>query len=161
MSMESTIREIPLAFGLRSATQTPQDVGIQASDPPLEITVVSTDPAGTRAALGAAAAFVRNLEARIRLIVPQVVSYAAPLEMPPVPPRIVEERLLALASRTAVDTTVDIYLCRDEAETLLRVLKPQSLVIIGGRRRWWSTPERRLARKLRRGGHEVIFTETE
>ena len=54
-----------------------------------------------------------------------------------------------------------IYLCRDRVETLTAVLSPHSLVVIGGRKRWWPTAEKRLARKLRRAGHEVIFTETE
>jgi hypothetical protein len=41
------------------------------------------------------------------------------------------------------------------------VLSPRSLVIVGGRKRRWPTAEERLARQLRRNGHEVIFTETE
>jgi hypothetical protein len=159
--MESKIREIPVAYSPQQTPQTSQDVGVQASDHPLEIAVVFTDLPSTLSSLEAAAAFAANLDAKLRLIVTQVVSYAAPIEMPPVPPQIVEERLLALASRTAVDTKVDIYLCRDEAMTLLQVLEPKSLVVIGGRRRWWWTPERNLAKKLRRGGHEVIFKKTE
>jgi hypothetical protein len=54
-----------------------------------------------------------------------------------------------------------MYLCRDSSETLLAVLKPRSLVVIGGRRRWWPTREERLAKKLRGAGHEVIFAELE
>jgi hypothetical protein len=50
-------------------------------------------------------------------------------------------------------------LCRDRVETLRKVLKPHSLVVIGGRRSWWPTPENRLARQLRRSGHEVVFAE--
>jgi len=46
-------------------------------------------------------------------------------------------------------------------ETLKAVLSQRSLVVVGGHKRWWPTPEKRLARKLRRAGHEVIFTETE
>jgi hypothetical protein len=36
-----------------------------------------------------------------------------------------------------------------------------SIVVIGGRERWWPTRENKLARQLRREGHEVVFKETE
>ena len=63
--------------------------------------------------------------------------------------------------QSAVDTAIQIYLCRDRWEALFSVLKPYSLVVIGGKKRWWPTPESRLANKLRNAGHEVILTETE
>jgi len=40
-------------------------------------------------------------------------------------------------------------------------LKVGSIVILGGRKRWWPTKEERLARQLRRAGYEVLFKETE
>jgi hypothetical protein len=54
---------------------------------------------------------------------------------------------------------VRVYLCRDRAEVVRSVLKPHSLVVIGGNRRWWPTREKRLARQLRRSGHAVVFAE--
>jgi hypothetical protein len=44
-------------------------------------------------------------------------------------------------------------------ETLAAVLEPHSLIVLGARKRWWPTQEKRLARKLRRAGHEVILEE--
>jgi hypothetical protein len=72
-----------------------------------------------------------------------------------------ENRYRAIASENPVETSVHIYLCRDRLEVLRSVLKPRSLVVLGGPKRWWPTPERRLARKLRQSGHEVILIETE
>jgi hypothetical protein len=66
-----------------------------------------------------------------------------------------------IASQSPVATKVQIYLCRDQFETLKMVLNPSSLVLLAGPKRWWSTPERRLARKLRKAGHEVILKEME
>lgn len=159
--MEKTLHYVPAASRLAVASKCPQGSKVGSLGDPLEVAVVFTDPQSTLVALKAAAIFAENLNIGIRLIVPQVVSYAAPLEMPPVPPRIVEERLLALASRTWIDTRVEIYVCRNEAGTLLRVLKPHSVVMIGGRRRWWPCREKRLARALRRAGHEVIIPKSE
>jgi acetyl esterase/lipase len=72
-----------------------------------------------------------------------------------------ERRFRVIAATTPVETTVRLYLCRDQMETLAAVLEPHSLIVLGGRRRWWPTQEERLARKLRRAGHEVVFTEME
>jgi hypothetical protein len=65
-----------------------------------------------------------------------------------------------IAAESPVETTVHIYLCRDWSDALSVLLRPQSLVVIGARTRWWPTRERRLARRLRRSGHKVILTET-
>jgi hypothetical protein len=43
---------------------------------------------------------------------------------------------------------------------LTAVLDPNSLVVVGGRKRFWPTQEELLAKTLRRQGHEVIFAET-
>jgi hypothetical protein len=72
-----------------------------------------------------------------------------------------ERQFRVLAGQSPVDTVVRIYLCRDRMDALVQMLKPRSLVVVGGRRRWWPTEETRIARRLRRAGHEVIFTETE
>ena len=72
-----------------------------------------------------------------------------------------EKRFREIASESPVEIRVQLYLCRDGLETLKKVLKPHSLVVVGGRRRFWPTREKSLARKLRKAGHEVIFTETD
>ena len=66
-----------------------------------------------------------------------------------------------IASDSRVETRVSIYLCRDLLEILQSVLKPHSLVVVGSRKRWWPTREKRLARKLRALGHQVVVTERE
>jgi len=70
-----------------------------------------------------------------------------------------ERRFRVIAAESPVETTVRLYLCRDRMETLAAVLEPHSLIVLGGRRRWWPTQEKRLVRKLRRAGHEVILEE--
>ena len=47
--------------------------------------------------------------------------------------------LLKSPADSPVETIVRLYLCRDRFETLQAVLRPRSLVVIGGRRRWWPT----------------------
>jgi hypothetical protein len=127
----------------------------------LEISVVFTTVRPTLTALQQAGALARKLHARITLLVCQIVPYPLPLASPPVLLDFNERRFYTLAKESHVATTVRIYLCRDQRETLARQLKPRSIVVLGGRKRWWPTAEMRLSRSLRRNGHEVVFVETE
>src|ERR1035438_6032150 len=127
----------------------------------LDIAVVFTSATATIAALRKASALADRLSARITLLVPQIVPYVLPLESPPVLLDFSESRCRQIAKESTVETMVQIYLCRDRLEMLKSVLAPRSLVVVGGRRRWWPTHEKNLARQLRRAGHEVILTETE
>jgi hypothetical protein len=127
----------------------------------LNISVIFTSVKGTMAALRTAGTLANRLGGRITLVVPEVVSYHVPLNQPPVQHEWNERRFRVLAAGTPVETTIRFYYCRDRDETLARVLKPHSLVVLGERRQWWPTAEGRLARTLRHLGHEVILTETE
>src|SRR5579872_6705693 len=112
----------------------------------------------TLSALRKARALASRLGVCITLIVPQVAPYPLPLNSPPVPRHFTERHFRVLADQCPVETTVRIYLCRDRMKTLLKVLKPHSLVVVGGRRRWWPTAENRMASQLRRSGHEVVLS---
>ncbi len=126
----------------------------------LNIDVVFTSVDATLVALKEAAELANRLGARITLVVPQVVPYPLPLESPPVLLDWNERRFRVIAEESPVETTVHLYLCRDRVQTLCEVLKPRSVVVLGGRKRWWPTAESRLASRLRRSGHEVILAET-
>ena len=93
------------------------------------------------------------------VVVPQVVPHPVPLEKPPILIEFSENRFRVLASKSPVQTSVQIYLCRDRFEALTSVLKPGSIVVLGGPKRWWPTKDEILGRRLRRAGYEVIFTE--
>ena len=127
----------------------------------LDVFVVFTSVNLTLEALKQAGALAERLESRITLVVPQVVPFPLPLTSPPVLLDFSERRFSVLASQSPVETNVCIFLCRDRWEALQVALKPRSLVVIGGRKGWWPRPEKRLARQLRRAGHEVIVVETE
>ena len=143
------------------ATGHPERPSTTEADVKLNISVVFTSVEATLSALKEAGALATRLGAQITLLVPQVVPYPLALETPPVLIEFNERRFRPIASQSPVETTVRIYLCRDGLETLMSVLSPGSIVVIGGKKRWWPTRERRLAGQLRRAGHEVIFKEME
>jgi hypothetical protein len=130
-------------------------------DARLDVAVVFTSADATIVALKRAGTLADSLNARVLLMVPQVVPFPLPLDSPPVLIDFNEKRFREIASASPIETAVRIYLCRDSFGALTAALKPPSLVVVGGRKRWWSTTEEIMARKLRRAGHEVVFAETE
>ena len=129
----------------------------------LEVVVIYTGVKQTLAALRTAGGLARGLNARIRLIVPQVVPYPAPLEEPPVQKSFAERRFRTLAEEAAIETKIDIWLCRNREAVLSEHLKPRSVVVIAAaRQRWWRpSRERRLARILRRQMHQVVLVDSD
>jgi hypothetical protein len=150
---------LALARMIAPLTGAPARTFAQDAEAKLEISVVFTSIEGTLAALKEAGDLASALGVRITLIVPQVVPYPLPLTRPPLSVDFNERRLRVIAGGSRVETSVSIYLCRDSLEILESVLKPHSIVVLGSRKRWWPTAEKRLAAKLRRAGYEVVVTE--
>jgi len=127
----------------------------------LQVIVVFTSVDATIAALRRAGSLAGSLTTSITLVVAQEVPYPLPLNSPPVLLEFNERRFRTIAGATPAETTVHLYLCRDRWEALKAALKVRSLIVVGGRRSWWPTEEKWLARKLRRAGHDVIFMEAD
>jgi hypothetical protein len=145
---------------LTTASGFPEQTGTDQEESRLNVVVIFTSLNATVAALKRAGTLAESLNAQITLIVPQVVPYPLPLTSPPVPLDFQENCFREIAKESPVNIRVQLYLCRDTLETLNRVLKPRSLIVVGGRKRFWPSREKRLVRRLRHAGHEVIFTET-
>jgi hypothetical protein len=155
--------DMPLGFENSLAPRHcyPDQLEQRSNSPELDVFVVFTSISATMQALKRAAALAENLAGRITLLVPQVVPYPLPLAKPAVRAEFSERRFYALASASRVQTSVRIYLCRDRWDALAQILKPNSLVVLGEEKHWWPTASGRMARKLRRMGHEVVVVETE
>jgi hypothetical protein len=154
--MESRIKR---ALEGRERSGTPE-IAAGSGSGNLQVNVIFTDTRGTLAALDTAEALARDLGTSIHLIVPQVVPFPYPLLHPPISVNFSEQFLSDLAWRAAQDhyeIMVHLYLCRDSLQTVLQVLEPHSLVVIGGERRWWPTGQSRMARRLRSKGHQVVW----
>ena len=125
----------------------------------LEVNVIFTDPKRTAVALETASELARDLNASIRLIAAQAVPFAFPLSKPPVDAKFQEHILLDLVKGScngAVETMIHLLLCRNALDTLAQTLSPNSVVVIGGSR-WWFSDAHWLARSLRSIGHQVIY----
>ena len=123
----------------------------------LEVFVIFTDAPGTLAALQMADGLAQKLEAHIRLLMPYEVPYTLPLTEPAVPVEFLKGQICNLAGRIRLEVAAHIYLCRDKKRTLKLLLRPHSLIVMGGKKRWWPTSAQRLAQDLQKDGHHVIF----
>lgn len=124
-----------------------------------EIKVLFTGEAETRVALESAARLAGRLNARVSLLVLQTVPRPLEPEHSPVSIEFLRERMRELAASVDAEVEVQIYLCRDKVEVLLRAFGIPSLVVMGGRKSWWPGRKTRLGQALERLGHKVIYIE--
>ena len=136
------------------ATHATSIVSIKAS---VEVVVLHTTISETLHALKTAAQLAQGLSAHIRLLVLEVVPYPQPLDQPLVPVPITQRRFRTLAVNAAIETHVDIRLVRDREKAIDALLVPHSVVVTGSRRNWWPNADIRLAKRLERMGHQVVY----
>ena len=113
----------------------------------------------TRAALSAAAALTRNLGAYVRLVAVQTVPFPLPLDRPAVSPRFFAQELKAVARDIEAPVETHVIMARDREVGFDRAMVPGSLVVLATKKRWWPTPQAKLARLLARAGHRVALLE--
>jgi len=123
----------------------------------VEMHVIATTDEGTRSALAEAKRRVQGVDtARIVLLVPHPVSYAAPPD--PEEATAISEQYRALVTSAGVDATVRVCFCRKREDAFRWMLGKRSLIVMGGRQRWWwPTAAERMAGRLKRQGHDVVF----
>ena len=108
-------------------------------------------------ALKQAAEMAHGLGAAIRILVPQIVPYPLPLKSPQIDLGFTNRHLQTLFHEEAIDTRVEIFLCRDLADCLAQGIPERSVVLMGGRKRWWPTREMKLVRALVKRGHDALL----
>jgi hypothetical protein len=59
--------------------------------------------------------------------------------------------------RSILQAEIQVCLCRQPLDAVISVLKPHSLVLLGGRKRLWRTRDDILAKQMQRRGYEVIL----
>jgi hypothetical protein len=140
-------RTFALKFGGKPAS---------GSAPDLRLFVVYTTPEATRAALRAASVTAGDLGALISLLVPQVVPFPLSIAAPDVNTTFLERSMAEIASGCEMEVHVSVLLCRDRVEAVLQNLPPQSIVLVGRRRRWGFGAYWSLIRALKREQHHAI-----
>jgi nucleotide-binding universal stress UspA family protein len=141
--------------GARSAS----DFAPAADASNLQIVIPHRTSQLTRAALKYAATFANDLNVRVRLIDVHVVPWGVPLEEPTVNPKYLARRIRNLAQESTLPVSAEVVYARDWEQGFRRSLSPGSLVLMAIQRSWWRTSDKRLAARLRKLGHQVIWVE--
>jgi hypothetical protein len=147
---KKSFSEVPVSTSPRATS---------GSDGQLEIALLFTSPEVTVNALERIGVLLTGLNARINLIAVQTVPYTLALNSPPVSVSFNEQRLQEIASESPIETAAHLYICRCLFETLTSVLNPGSILVVGTRKRWWPTWERKLARKLESARFRILLLE--
>jgi hypothetical protein len=127
--------------------------------PELRVVIPHKTPELTRAALKYAASFANDLNVQLRLVDVHVVPWGVPLDEPTVDPKYLTRRIRSLAQESILPVSAEVVYARDWEQGLRRSLGPGSLVLMAIKRSWWRTSEKRLAARLRKLGHQVVWVE--
>ena len=122
----------------------------------LDIVVPYTTPQLTRLALKKAEELASEIPSRIRILRMQRVPFPLDLRHPQVSLSILREQTRQVARGIRTEEIM-IYLTRDAEETLLKALRPDSVLVIASHKRVWRTAEESLKRLCTRHGHQVAM----
>lgn len=133
------------------------DIAVLREQEKLEIRVIYTDCKATLVAIRYSARLATSLQARIRIVLPAIVPWPLTMDECPVCEAHHRRLLRTVADGIRIETVAEIVRCREYAD-LNRTMPPHSIVVVGGRRRWWRpwSIDNRLERALEAGGHNVI-----
>jgi hypothetical protein len=123
----------------------------------LEVNVLVTRERATLSALKRAGHLSHQLGARIKVIVPQIVPFPLQLTRPTIQPEFMARKARAIVDCSILQAEIRVCLCRRPLDAVISVLKPHSLILVGGRKRLWPTSEELLAKQIERQGHQVIL----
>src|SRR4029077_13555288 len=119
--------------------------------------VVATTPSGTRAAMKAAAELAKGHESRVHVIAARQVSSDRSSAQQSASARAFAREIMQWPEVRSARVDVLPCLCRRLSD-VAQLLRPQSVVVIGGRSRWWwASREQRLADTLTAEGYRVLF----
>ena len=130
-----------------------------ANSSDLAIVIPYKNPQLTKAALKYAGSLANDLNVRIRLVDVHVVPWGVPLDEPTVDPKYLTRRIRTLAQESTLPVSAEVVYARDWEQGLRRSLGPGSVVLMAIQRSWWRTGDKRLAARLRKLGHQVIWVE--
>jgi len=125
----------------------------------IEVVIPYKSPEATKAALAHAALLGVGLNLSVRLIDVHVVPYVLPIEKPSVHLKHLENNLRTVSACSEVPVIPELVLARDWEDGLRRSLRRRSVVLMPIRKAWWRSQDKRMAERLRKHGHQVIWVE--
>jgi hypothetical protein len=124
-----------------------------------EIVVLHTGRDLTPQALQAAANLTKGLNFSVILLAVHIVPYPLQLETLAIMQAHLEAELGKASEGSVLPVSARIAFARDLSEAFHQCVRPESLVVIGARKRWWRTRPERWARELARNGFRTALVQ--
>jgi hypothetical protein len=121
------------------------------------VNVVFTTLEDTLAAVRLAQSLAKALAVPLTLMYFRPASSAVPVDAPNGVSTVETDAFVNRLRAEGVDVRVRIFLCGNVRQALRLAFRRHSLIVIGGRRRWWPTAAERWRRALEAAGHFVLF----
>jgi hypothetical protein len=123
------------------------------------VSVLFTTEEETLAAARVASALAKSMHVPLSVIdvrtVPYPLSVDSPAEASPVESEAFRRRL----ELEGLDARVRVFWCRNRKNVAPAAFRDHSLIVSGGKRRWWRTESERWRRRLEAAGHFVLFVD--
>jgi hypothetical protein len=74
-------------------------------------------------------------------------------------PKYLARRIRSFAEESEIPISAEIVFARDWEQGFRRALSPASLVLMPIKRSWWRTSDKRMAARLRKLGHQIVWVE--
>jgi hypothetical protein len=123
----------------------------------MEVVVPYTEWATTAELLKRAAALTAGLNVRLTLVAVHAIPYPADFPGPTAVHAHLVDQLQELAGRCTLPVQAQVVMARSREEGFRYMLRPDSTVLVGTRKRPWRTSEERLAKMLVNDGHKVAL----
>jgi hypothetical protein len=126
---------------------------------PGEVFVIFTSTDDTLRAVRVASRLAREMRSGVTIVHFRPIGFGAPLEEPPGLSPVETDAFKARLEAEACDARIRVCVCREARQAIPSVIEEHSLIVIGGRRRWWPTPSDRWRRTLEGQGYLVVLVD--
>jgi hypothetical protein len=124
---------------------------------PHEVYVLFTGFAETLRAVRVASQLASATGGGVTVIHFRPIGFLMPLDHPSGLSPVETDAFKARLTAEGCDARVRVCLCRDPRGAIRAVIDRDSLIVVGGRRRWWPSPSARWRRMLEQAGYLVVF----
>jgi hypothetical protein len=124
------------------------------------VSVVYTTVDATLEAARIASELANAMRVPLRVVHFRTVPRQVPVDRPDGLSPIETGSFVARLREEGITARMRVYLCRDEAQTIPFAFRPNSIVVVGGRRSWWPTQAERWRHALEAAGHFVMFVDS-
>lgn len=123
------------------------------------VSVLYTTVDDTLGAARVASELANAMRVPLRVVHFRTVPRQVPVDEPDGLSPIETSSFVARLHEEGITARMRVYLCRDEATTIPFAFRPNSIVVVGGRRSWWPTQAERWRHALEAAGHFVMLVD--